>query len=194
MTPSMADKAKIHPTNFDRIPSYAPHHKQNVAHAVIETPGGTRHKYAFEPAYGIMLLKATLAEGLRWPFDYGFIPQTLADDGDPLDILVLNDEPTFSGCLLEVRILGAIELEKNGVENDRIVGCPTPKPGVALRTDPYEDIDDLPKELLTGIKRFLVDYSADEGNTIEPKGVCSRKKAFKLIEDAREAFSKAKGD
>jgi inorganic pyrophosphatase len=104
----MAGKNRVNPTNFNHIPTYVPDQKHHVAYAVIETPAATRHKYAFEPKYGIMLLKATLAEGLHWPYDYGFVPQTLADDGDPIDILILNDEPTFSGCLLEVRILGAI--------------------------------------------------------------------------------------
>ena len=81
------------------IPAFVPDEK-DLAFAVIETPAQTRHKYAFEPKYGIMLLKMTLAEGLAWPYDYGFIPQTLGDDGDPVDVLVLNDAPTFSGCLL----------------------------------------------------------------------------------------------
>src|SRR5579863_1573139 len=105
------------------IPAFVPGEK-NLAFAVIETPAQTRHKYAFEPKYGIMLLKMTLGEGLAWPYDYGFVPQTLADDGDPTDILVINDTPTFPGCLLEVRILGAILLKKNGVVNNRLVGCP----------------------------------------------------------------------
>ncbi len=182
----------INPTNYDNIPSYPPDADDRVVYAIIETPALTRHKYAFEPRYGIMLLKHTLAEGLRWPYDYGFIPHTLADDGDPLDVLILNDEPTFSGCMLEARVLGAIRLAKNGIENDRIVACPTRKPGVSLTTDVFDDLDDLPKELQAGIERFLVEYSADEGNAIELKGKSSHKKALKLVDDARRAFKKAR--
>ena len=110
-------KARVNPTNYEEIPSCVQRGKEDLVHAVIETPGGIRHKYAFVPEYGIMALKLTLAEGLAWPYDYGFVPQTLAGDGDPIDILVIGDEPTFSGCLLEVRLLGIVHLKKNGVEN-----------------------------------------------------------------------------
>lgn len=178
-------KAQINPTNYDAIPTYA-HEKANVVHAVIETPAQTRHKYAFEPKYGIMKLKLTLAEGLAWPYDYGFVPQTLADDGDPTDILVIGDAPTFSGCLMEVRILGAILLKKNGVVNNRLVACPKHQPGVTFKTDGFDKIKDVPKDTLDGIERFLVQYSEDEGNKIEFDGTCSRKKAFAMIEADRQ--------
>ncbi|HET6275715.1 MAG TPA: inorganic diphosphatase [Candidatus Cybelea sp.] len=179
----------VNPTNYDMIPTMVPKEK-DLVFAVIETPAGTRHKYAFEPEYGIMLLKMTLAEGLMWPYDYGFIPQTLGDDGDPIDLLVLNDAPTFSGCLVEARLIGGILLKKNGVTNNRLVACPRREKGVALRSDAYEKIDDLPKETLEGIERFLVEYSAVEGNKITFEGKCSRKNAYKLVESAHKAFAK----
>lgn len=118
----------VNPTNYDMIPTLVPKEK-DLVFAVIESPAGTRHKYAFEPEYGIMRLKMTLAEGLMWPYDYGFIPQTLGDDGDPIDILVLNEAPTFSGCLLDVRVIGGILLKKNGVKNNRLVACPRRREG-----------------------------------------------------------------
>jgi inorganic pyrophosphatase len=179
----------VNPTNYDMIPTMVPKQK-DLVFAVIETPAGTRHKYAFEPTYGIMLLKMTLAEGLMWPYDYGFVPQTLGDDGDPIDLLLLNDAPTFSGCLVEVRLIGGILLKKNGVKNNRLVACPRREKGVALRTDAYDRIDDLPKETLEGIERFLVEYSAIEGNQITFEGKCSRKNAYKLAQSAHKAFTK----
>lgn len=182
-------KPPINPTNYDAIPTYVPH-GGDLVHAVIETPAHTRHKYAFEPKYGIMLLKQTLAEGLAWPYDYGFIPQTLAGDGDPTDVLVLNDAPTFPGCLLEVRILGAILLKKNGVVNDRLVACPKRQPGVTLNTDAFEKLKDIPKDTLDGIVRFLVEYSEIEGNKIELDGTCSRSKSFEIIEADRKRRKK----
>jgi inorganic pyrophosphatase len=185
-------KAKVNPTNFDAIPAYVPDNESKLVHAVIETPAQTRHKYAFEPKYGIMLLKLTLAEGLTWPYDYGFIPQTLADDGDPTDVLVLNDAPTFSGCLLEVRIIGAILLKKNGVVNNRLVACVTPKPGVTLTTDRFERLSDVPKNTMEGIERFLVEYSTVEGNKIELAGTSSRKEAFAMIDLDQKRFKKRK--
>jgi inorganic pyrophosphatase len=183
-------KTAINPTNYDAIPAYVPGSGGKLVYAVIETPAQTRHKYAFEPKYGIMLLKQTLAEGLAWPYDYGFVPQTFADDGDPTDILVINDSPTFSGCLLEVRILGAILLKKNGVVNNRLVACLKRQSGVTLNTDAFERLRDVPKDTLDGIERFLVEYSAVEGNTIEFDGTCSRKSAFKMIEEDRKRRNK----
>jgi inorganic pyrophosphatase len=85
-----------------------PESKERLVHAAIETPAQTRHKYAFEPTYGIMLLEHTLAEGLAWPYDYGFVPQKLAGDGDPTDVLVWGEAAAFSGSLVEARISGAI--------------------------------------------------------------------------------------
>ncbi len=183
-------KNAINPTNYDAIPTYAPKGKSKLVHAVVETPAQTRHKYAFEPQYGIMLLKQTLAEGLAWPYDYGFIPQTLADDGDPTDILILNDSPTFSGCLLIVRILGAVLIKKNGIVNNRIVACLDRQKGVTLTTDRFDKLSDVPKDTMEGIERFLVEYSAIEGNKIELSGTCSRKEAFAMIDEDRKRFKK----
>jgi inorganic pyrophosphatase len=182
-------KNQVNPTNYDAIPTYADG-KGPLVNAVIETPAQTRHKYAFDPKYGIMVLKLTLAEGLAWPYDYGFVPQTLAEDGDPTDVLVLGDAPTFSGCLLEVRILGAILLKKNGVTNNRLVACPKRQPGVALKTDAFDRLKDIPNDTMEGIERFLIEYSEVEGNTIELKGTCSRKRAFAMIDADRKRRKK----
>jgi inorganic pyrophosphatase len=188
----MASMSKaVNAANYDMIPTFVPKEK-DLVFAVIETPAGIRHKYAFEPKFGIMRLKMTLAEGLMWPYDYGFIPQTVADDGDPVDVLVLNDAPTFSGCLLDVRVIGGVLLKKNGVKNNRLVACPRRHKGVALKTDEFDDIDDLPKEMLQGIERFLIEYSAEEGNKITFEGQCSRKDAHKIIEHTHKAFEKSK--
>jgi inorganic pyrophosphatase len=177
----------VNPTNYDMIPAFSPEKKGFVL-AVIETPAGIRQKYAFDPKYGIMRLKMTLAEGLMWPYDYGFIPQTLGDDGDPIDVLVLNDVPTFSGCLIDVRLIGAVLLKKNGVVNNRLVACAKSTPGVALKTDQFEKLSDVPHDLRRGIERFLVEYSEEQGNEIALEGECSRKAAYALLKEAHKAF------
>jgi inorganic pyrophosphatase len=181
----------IHPTRFESIPTFPPKQKdrdENLVHAIIETPARQRHKYALEPEYGAFMIRDTLAEGLAWPYDYGFIPQTLADDGDPLDILFLVDEPTFPGCLVKARVIGIVHLKKNGVENDRILACATKVKGIAQTTDAYSHVDDLPKENIDGLCRFLVDYSEDQGNDITFEGVSGVKKAFKAIAETAERF------
>ena len=186
---------RINPTNFEAIPAFTGNGKngRQRVHAVIETPRDTRHKYAFEPKLGLFKLKLTLPEGMQWPYDYGFVPRTLADDGDPLDILVLNQIPTFTGCLLETRVLGIVRLKKNGVENDRVVAAPAAQPGVSQPSDAFDDVDDIPKEVIDDICRFLVEYSEEEGNRVEFKGVRSRKKAMAAIEDAIKTYEEKSG-
>ena len=94
--------------------------------AIVETPKGSRNKYTYDQEADLCKLKKALPAGMMFPFDFGFIPSTLAEDGDPMDILVLTDAPTFPGCLVECKILGIIKVEqfKNGeyVRNDRVVG------------------------------------------------------------------------
>src|SRR3954454_13059209 len=93
---------------------------------IIETPKGCRNKYAFDPDLGLFVLKKVMPAGSVFPFDFGFIPSTKGEDGDPLDVLVLMDEPAFPGCLVLSRLIGAIEAEqkeRNGKKerNDRLI-------------------------------------------------------------------------
>lgn len=84
--------------------------------AIVETPKGSRNKYVYDEENDIIKLKKALPAGMVFPFDFGFIPSTIAEDGDPMDILVLTDSPTFPGCLVESKVLGIIkvELEEDG--------------------------------------------------------------------------------
>ncbi|MBV8354977.1 MAG: inorganic diphosphatase [Candidatus Eremiobacteraeota bacterium] len=186
----------INPTHFENIPAYADsagsHGKERLVNAVIESPRDTRHKYAYVPKLGIFRLKMVLAEGLEWPYDYGFVPQTLADDGDPLNILVMNAIPTFAGCLVECRILGLVRLAKDGTRNDRVIAAPLFCPGSPQPTDPFDDVDDIPKDTIESIKRFLSEYSEEEGHHIEIRGVKSKKRAFEAIDEAIEAYKNSK--
>ncbi len=159
--------------------------------AVIETPRGSRHKFALDPEIGALVLKQTLASGLSWPYDYGFIPQTLGKDGDPLDIIVLMDEPTFSGCVLTVRLLGVIGLEKNGVENNRFVAVMLPSTETSLSTDGYETLENLPPKLLDEIQNFLCQYSEEKGNKIELTGDGDPSAALEQIRAGQRAFTEA---
>ncbi len=158
--------------------------------AVVETPRGSRHKFALDAEIGALTLKQTLASGLAWPYDYGFIPSTLGKDGDPLDIIVLMDEPTFPGCVLDVRLLGVIGMEKNGVENDRFVGMLLPRKETSLSTDGYRELADLPPKLLDEIRNFLCQYSEEEGNDLKLTGERDYTAALERIEDGRRAFDK----
>jgi len=161
-----------------------------VLRVVVETPRGSRHKFAWEPKLEAFVLKQTLSSGLSWPYDYGFIPQTLGDDGDPLDILVLMDEGTFTGCVFEARLLGGFDMTKNGVENPRFIAALTPHKEVSLSTDGYDRLDDLPKPLLNEIETFLTTYSEERGNEIVCKGRYGRKEALEMISKLHERWTK----
>src|SRR4030081_1209693 len=97
----------------------------DTVQVIIETPKGSRNKYAFDPEQKVFELKKVLPAGMAFPYDFGFIPSTIAEDGDPVDVLVLMDEPAFPGCLLKGRLIGIIEGEqgkkKKSERNDRVV-------------------------------------------------------------------------
>ena len=161
-----------------------------LVNVVVETPRGTRHKFAFNTKTGLFELRATIAEGLEWPYDYGFIPQTLGADGDPLDVLFLIDEPTFPCCLAQGRLIGIVRLQKDGEENDRLLACANRLAGIAQSTDDYDDVDDIPKESIESICRCLVEYSEEQDHAIKFKGVASRKKALRALKRGMKTYQK----
>src|SRR5499427_9601416 len=100
--------------------------KKGICRAIIETPKGCRNKFDYDPQSNLFMLGGLLPEGMMFPFDFGFIPSTLGDDGDPLDVMVLMDAPAHVGCLIEVRIIGIINAQQTeGTKtetNDRLLG------------------------------------------------------------------------
>ncbi len=184
----------INATHYDYIPARpkAKRKRDRIVNAIIETPKASRHKYALMPEYGIIAFHDVLAKDLEWPYDYGFIPQTLAPDKDPVDILVVNRDGLFSGCLIQARVIGAIRETKDGIENDRLISIPLPSPGAPLATDGYTAISDLPKEVLERIKKFLVRYSSDQGHAIEISAVVGAREAMKTIAGGRRKFKKTR--
>jgi inorganic pyrophosphatase len=153
---------------------------------IIETPKGSRNKYSFDPKQHIFVLKAALPAGMSFPYDFGFVPQTKADDGDPLDVLVLMDEPAFPGCALLARLIGVIEGEqtaaKKTVRNDRLVA-------VADTAHVYAKIKrpkDLPKQTLREIEEFFVNYHRLQGKKYKLIDCKGEKAALKLIAAARK--------
>lgn len=130
---------------------------------VIETPRGSRNKYAFDPEQRMFQLKKVLPEGMAFPHDFGFVPSTKADDGDPVDVLILMDEPAFPGCLLKARLIGIIEgiQSEDGKKerNDRLLA-------VAASSHTHSDvksIDDLNQSMLKELEKFLVNYHLNDG-------------------------------
>src|SRR6202035_5513195 len=162
-----------------------------VIQVVIETPKGSRNKYAFDSEEKVFRLKKVLPAGMTFPYDFGFVPRTLAEDGDPVDVLVLMDEPAFPGCVLKCRLIGIIEGEqgdgKDKERNDRVVA-------VEKENHSWADvkvIDDLGKKFLRELEDFFVNYhelSREQFRVIDVRGP---KQARKLIDSGMRAARRA---
>lgn len=165
---------------YDNLPSFNP--ETNDLNAVIDTPKGSRNKYSYREKIGLFELSGVLPAGAVFPFDFGFIPQTLGGDGDPLDVLVLMDEPAFVGCLVPARLLGVVEAkqteEGKTVRNDRLIA-------VAVDSSAHENLrslDDLAEQRLHEIEHFFISYNAAKGKKFEPLGRFGPERARALIE------------
>ncbi len=163
--------------------------KDNLLQVIIETPKNCRNKYAFDPDQEIFSLKKVLPAGMEFPYDFGFLPQTLADDGDPIDVLLLMDAPAFPGCLVAARLIGVIEGEQKDdggkkTRNDRLLA-------VAEANHNYQNIkkvSDVPRGLLKELGDFFVNYHRLEGKEYRVLGHGSIQVAMKLIKKAQKAF------
>jgi inorganic pyrophosphatase len=158
--------------------------------AIVETPKGRRNKFDYDAEIQAFTLGGLLAEGLSFPFDFGFIPSTVADDGDPVDVMILMDEPAHVGCVLDIRIIGVIEAEQTEdgktVANHRLVG-------VAVHSYNQEHIHSLSevnKSVLEQVGEFFVTYNKSRGKKFKVLGLHGPKRALKLLEQGIKAHEK----
>ena len=153
---------------------------------VIETPKGSQNKFAYEPRYGAFVLKGMLPVGAIFPFDFGMIPSTLGDDGDPLDVLLLMDAPAYPGCIVPSRLIGVIEaeqIEKGKKErNDRLLAVAS-NSAVHRST---RDVRDLSADLMHQIEHFFVSYNEAKGKRFTPKRRSGAARARRLVEQAHK--------
>ncbi|HEY6475988.1 MAG TPA: inorganic diphosphatase [Polyangia bacterium] len=160
---------------------------------VIETARGARNKMAYDEELGAFRLKKVLPEGMTFPYDFGFIPSTLADDGDPLDALVLMDEPGTMGCVVRCRVVGVILGEqtegKKKRRNDRLIA-------VAIPSHTHADItrlENLNATLLEELEKFFVNYHAVDGEKFRVLGCKGPGKARKLVAETARRWRKENG-
>src|ERR1700686_1689383 len=157
---------------------------------VIETPKGSRNKYDFDAEEKVFRLKKVLPAGMAFPYDFGFVPRTLADDGDPVDVLALMDEPAFAGCVLKCRLIGIIEGEqgdgKDKARNDRVVAVEKENHSFA----DIHHIDDLGKEFVRELEEFFVNYHKLSDEQYQILDVRGPKQAKKCIEAGMQAAKK----
>lgn len=174
---SLADPTRLKP--IDK--------KDDLLQVIIETPAHSRNKFAYDPDQGIFTLKAVLPAGMVFPYDFGFLPRTIAPDGDPIDVLLLMDEPAYPGCAVRARLIGVIEGEqldgKKKIRNDRLIA-------VAEANHQYANIrklDDLPPQWTKELQDFFVNYHKLEGKQYRLLGRKGADAAFTLIKKAQKA-------
>ena len=161
--------------------------RDGVLQVIIETPKGSRNKFAFDPDQRVFALRKVLPAGMSFPYDFGFLPRTIAPDGDPFDVLLLMDEPAYPGVVVRSRLIGVIEGEqldgKKKTRNDRLLA-------VAEANHQYANIrsfKDLPARFLKEIEEFFVNYHRQEGKEYKLLGCKGNGSALRLIAQARRA-------
>ncbi|MFW5942431.1 MAG: inorganic diphosphatase [Chloroflexota bacterium] len=158
----------------------APH----LINVIVEIPGTTRNKYEFDHEGGYIRLDRVLASPLHYPADYGLIPQTLYDDGDPLDVLVLIKESTFPGCVLQARAIGLFRMRDQDLSDDKVLAVADHDP---LYAD-YRDLSDVPSHYLREVAHFFNRYKDLEGKRVEGLGWEPRSVALDRISHAQTLY------
>ena len=159
--------------------------------AIIETPKGSRNKFDYNPESNLFMLGGLLPEGMMFPFDFGFIPSTMGDDGDPLDIMVLMDAPAHVGCLIDVRIIGVIDAEQTQdgktEKNSRLLGA-------AIHSYEHERVDsisEVSKTLLSQVEEFFVSYNKQRGKKFKITDMGGPKRAIRFLKSGIKAHRSA---
>src|SRR4029450_11129915 len=175
--PQKSSTRRTRPKSLDRLEPF----EDDCVMVVIETPKGSPNKLAFEPRYGTFVLKGVLPAGAVFPFDFGFVASTRAEDGGPLDVLVLMDAPVFPGCVVPSRLVGVIEAaqtEDGKTErNDRLLA-------VAANSAAHRSIHelrDLSGDLVAQIEHFFVSYNEMKGKRFQVKGRAGSRRARTLV-------------
>ena len=160
---------------------------------IIETPKGSRNKFNYDEERALFKLGGVLPRGAVFPFDFGFVPSTIGGDGDPLDVLVLMDEPAFAGCLVSSRLIGVIEAEQTErdgetMRNDRLI---------AVAADSHDhsnvrSLEDLNENLLKEIEHFFISYNTVKGKRFKPLGRFGPERANAIVKESAQRFRRKK--
>lgn len=153
---------------------------------IIDTPKHSRNKYKYDPERELFKLSGILPAGAVFPFDFGYVPGTLGEDGDPLDVLLLMDEPAFAGCLVPARLIGVIRAEQTEFgktsENDRLIAVAS----VSRTHEEIVSLEMLSDNLLQEIEHFFISYNEIKGKEFTPKGRGGPEEAVRLIEEGQQ--------
>ena len=158
----------------------------NVVDALIEIPLGSKNKYELDEVTGRIKLDRVLYASMIYPTEYGIVENTLAPDGDPLDILVVCSEPTFPGCIVPARVLGYLEMLDNGKLDYKLISVVDCDP----RYDAIHELEDLPSFVLKEIANFFANYKVLQNVPVEVGQYYGKAEAVRIIAQCRENFKK----
>lgn len=157
---------------------------------LVEIPRGSRNKYEYDDGLGMIRLDRVLFSSVHYPTDYGFIPGTLAPDGDHLDVLVLCEEPTFPGCLVPARVIGVLRMVDEKGSDDKVLAVPVGDP----RFDDVHDLTDISAHWLREIENFFATYKFLEQRETQVTGWSGVAEAEALIGECLLAAKEAKNE
>lgn len=157
---------------------------------IVEIPAGSRNKYEMDHETGEIFLDRMLFTATRYPADYGFVPDTLAEDGDPIDVLVLVGEPTFPGCRIRVRLIGVFLMEDQGLPDHKLIAVPDGDP----RWEHVTEVAELPQHMREELQHFFEVYKDLENKKTAAIGWLGLQRARQTLAAARDAWGTASHD
>lgn len=184
---------RSHTTRTRPLPALGAFQKESGdLNVIIDTPKGSRNKFEYDEDLGLFKLGGVLPAGAVFPFDFGYVPATIGGDGDPLDVLLLMDEPAFVGCLVEARLIGVIEAEQTEDEetmrNDRLIAV-----AAASRTHTkVRSLASLDDVLIDEIEHFFVSYNEIKNKVFKPLGRFGPQRATALVAEGEKLFRRKK--
>ena len=169
------------------IKKIKPGNPEEAINVVIEIPQGSNIKYELDKESGAIFLDRILYGTQFYPANYGFVPNTLAEDGDPIDVLVLSSEPVVPGCVIKSRVIGVFMMEDENGQDEKIIAVPT------IKLDPkmakINELEDLPEITLQQIKHFFETYKdLEPGKWVKVTGFDGKEKAIELIKKSIENY------
>ena len=172
----------IHPWHGAKYGEKAP----EIVNALIEIPEGSRTKYEIDKFTGLLKLDRVIYSSFHYPVNYGFIPQTLGQDGDPLDILVICSESIHPLCLVEATVIGNMQMIDSGVPDDKIISVASSDPGVNFITN----LEELPRHFIAQLKNYFEQYKVLENKKVEIEDFQDKKAAYKIINESIDLYKK----
>jgi inorganic pyrophosphatase len=177
--------------NLTKLPTFKDREK-NILRCVVETPAGSSCKLDYDPETKAFELAHDLIKGLTYPYDFGFLPSTLGEDGDPLDVMLIHDATTVPGLLVPAKLIGVLELIQNedgkAIRNDRVFAVPIK----SHREDDIRDVDDLSKRTRRELEKFFIATDELEDKKLEILGWKGPKAAEKLVQEGMDRFDSAR--